>query len=210
MTVDRTSKKDKGSKERDNSAKTVDASAEDLANLLANAEEATRERAQFRDLLQRTQADFVNYKRRVEDEKNDLVKRANVDLLSRLLPSLDDFERALENNPLTEKDIQWREGIVLIYRNLMATLESYGLRKVSAQDLPFDPREHEALLYEEAPDLPDGTVLRVIRDGYGLHDRILRPAQVSVSHRAEVPSDPQSSPLKYEDGADNPDDKEEA
>ena len=76
---------------------------------------------------------------------------------------------------------RWLEGVTLIQRKLMAVLEGAGVTRIEAQDCQFDPREHEALLYEETKDQPEGTVLRVILDGYKLSGRILRASQVSVA-----------------------------
>lgn len=156
-------------------------SAQDVEGLQSELEEARREIGQFKDLLQRTQADFLNFKRRAEGERQELAKQASAGLILGLLPVLDDFERALDHIPAKGEEARWLKGVTLIYRNLRAVLEAHGLNKVQAQDQLFDPWEHEALFHEETPKVPEGQILRVIRDGYKLHGRVIRPAQVSIA-----------------------------
>ena len=156
-----------------------------LDTLQANLEEAERERGQYKALLQRVQADFLNYKRRTEEERQEMVKHTSADLILKLLPILDDFQRALDHVPANTDEAQWMEGMSLVERKFQALLEAEGVNRIQAQGQRFDPWEHEALFHEESSEEPEGTVLRVIRDGYKLHDRVLRPAQVSVARGSE-------------------------
>jgi len=119
---------------------------------------------------QRSQADFANYKKRAEQEKAEFVKFANGNLMSGLLPILDDLQRALENVDQTA-DPKWVEGIELIYKKLMAHLES-----------EFDPNCHQAVLHEEGE---EGKVIEELQKGYKLHDRLLRPSMVKVGKGSE-------------------------
>ena len=144
-------------------------------------EEARREVDQFRNLLQRAHADFSNYKRRIEEEHEGLVKRANASLILQILPVLDNFQRALADLPEEESTSQWVQGVRLIHRNLQSLLESSGLSKLEAAGKGFDPWEHEAVSYEETDRLDDGIVTNVVREGYSLHGKVLRPAQVVIS-----------------------------
>ena len=162
--------------------------------MLAQLEEAQREVDQFRNLLQRVQADSVNYKRRVEEEREELQKRANANLVIRLLPVLDDFERALQHIPNDDAFHPWLAGVELVYRNLRGVLESFGVTQIEALDKNFDPMEHESLSYEITEDHEEGKVMSVLREGYKLHGRVLRPAQVTVSKKKEEESSHEGIP----------------
>ncbi len=150
----------------------------------ARLEEAQREVEQFRNLLRRERADSLNLKRRLEDEREELQRQANAGLVLRLLPILDDFERALQHVPQDEALAAWLAGVELVARNLTAALESFGVTRIDAQDAPFDPAEHESVNYEVCDERDEGTVLSVFREGYRLHGRVLRPAQVTVSKKS--------------------------
>ena len=139
------------------------------------------EQEDYSDLLKRVQADFVNYKRRVEQEREEHERAANRDLILRLLPIVDDIGNALDSVPEGLADSQWVQGMALIRRKLHAVLEAEGLRPIAAQGQPFDPRLHEAVWCQGGADGDDGMVRAVLREGYRLHDRVLRPAQVVVS-----------------------------
>lgn len=157
-----------------------------LDQLQAELAEATQERDQFRSLAQRTQADLVNYRRRVEEERQELQKTANARLILDLLAIMDDFGRALANVPAQEDRATWWEGVELIHRKLQRVLEREGISPIEALGKPFDPWEHEALLHLESPDRPEGEVVGVIQEGYKLHGKLLRPAQVVVAKRPEA------------------------
>ena len=139
---------------------------------------------EYLDLLQRLKADFVNYKRRVEREREQEIKSADRDLILKLLPVTDDFRRALDSVPAEMAEDDWVKGMALIERKLMAMLEGEGLKRIDAEGKEFDPRDHEAVLCEEGSD-HNVRVKAILRDGYRLHDRVIRPAQVIVSRRSE-------------------------
>jgi len=132
---------------------------------------------------QRAQADFSNYRRRVEQEKSDQAKYASAPVLSQTLTVLDDLERALAAVPAALAQMTWIDGVYLIYRKLLAILEAQGVREVSAQDQAFDPQLHEAVLHGAGP---EGRVIQVLQKGYYLHDRVLRPAMVVVGNGANT------------------------
>jgi molecular chaperone GrpE len=155
-------------------------------------EQTNTEAEEYRDLLQRLQADFVNYKRRVEREREEQTKSANRELILKLLPVLDDFARALGTVPQEMADADWVQGMALIERKLMATLEEEGLKRIGAEGKDFDPWEHEAVFCEQSSDNDEGKVKAVFRDGYKLHDRVIRPAQVVVAKGSE-PGEPIAS-----------------
>jgi molecular chaperone GrpE len=131
---------------------------------------------------QRAQADFINYKRRVEREMKESGQFANSALMLKLLPVLDDLERAIAAIPEEEAQMNWAEGIQAIERKLRATLEAQGLAQVKALGEPFDPHIHEAVM--QAPG-EEGMVVEEVQKGYQLHDRVIRPAKVVVGRGDE-------------------------
>ncbi len=155
-------------------------------------EDMERERDQFRALAQRAQADLVNYRRRVGEERQELQRNANSSLILKFLSVVDDFERAIALLP--EDAAGWQEGLMLVKRNLDNLLESEGVSKIEAAGKPFDPWEHEAVHYLETPDADDGTIIEVFRDGYRLHDRVLRASQVIVAKAPAVAQADSDSP----------------
>ena len=155
--------------------------AEDVALLREQLEEALREKDQFRAMAQRAQADLVNYKNRSSDEQRELKRVANANQLLKTLSVVDDLTRALDLIPENAVAPGWLDGLRLVQRNLDNFLESEGVTKIEAEGQPFEPREHEAVSFEDTPDGPEGMVVSVIRDGYKLHDKVLRASQVTVS-----------------------------
>lgn len=131
--------------------------------------------------LQRLAADFSNYRKRAEAEKEDVVRYASASLIKKLLTVLDSFDRALETLPKELAHFSWVDGIWLVERQLRAQLEAQGLKPIEAVGRPFDPHEHEAVLDEETKDVPEGTVIAELQKGYKLHDQVIRPALVKVA-----------------------------
>jgi molecular chaperone GrpE len=128
---------------------------------------------------QRAQADFVNFKRRTEQEKGDIIRLANAGLIFNLLSVVDDMERALDNIPDKLAGSKWVDGIVLIYRKFMAILEANGISEMKALGAQFDPSLHEAVMQVEGE---SDKVIAVVQKGYMLNDRVLRPARVKVGN----------------------------
>lgn len=156
---------------------------EELRTQLLTAEqEASDNRAGW----QRTAADFANFKRRTEQDREQTLGLANEALLSKLLAIVDDFDRAIANMPPELRGVGWVDGIVAIDRKLRLLLDSEGLTPIEAVGLPFDPRQHEAVLQEETTKAVEGTVTAELQRGYRLRDRVLRPAMVAV---AKQPAD---------------------
>jgi molecular chaperone GrpE len=154
-------------------------------------EEERQKAAETYDQWLRSVAELRNFKKRVEQEREQWAREANAGLLARLLPILDDFERAMIMLP-DEKLMQfsWIEGIALIFRRLQAALEQHGLQPIEAVGKPFDPHFHEAVLYEEVPREKDQLVLSELQKGYRLRERVLRPALVKVGKSAPEPAAP--------------------
>ncbi len=154
---------------------------DDVSLMKAEMEEALREKDQFKAMAQRAQADLVNYRRRVADEQSEIRRNTNSTLLLKFLGIVDDIDRAIELLPEDVAGSGWVDGLELIRRNMKSILDSEGVEKIEAKGQRFEPWEHEAVSYQEAPDGIDGMVTDVFREGYKLHDRVLRAAQVVVS-----------------------------
>jgi molecular chaperone GrpE len=137
----------------------------------------------FRDLALRSQADFDNYRKRSAREKEDAVKYANKDLLERLIPIIDNFELGLaaasgtDNSPIVA-------GLSMVARQLTDFLTEFGVTAIDATGQTFDPNLHEAIAHEHDPKVAEGKVIRQVRKGFKLKDRLLRPANVIVSRGA--------------------------
>jgi len=126
---------------------------------------------------QRAQADFANYKKRSEQEKEEIVRFANAGLVLKILPILDDFERAIDSIHEDLAKHNWTDGIKIIERKLRSTLEAQGLSPIKAVGEPFDPRLHDAVRQEKGP---EGIVVAEAARGYKFLDRVIRPSQVAV------------------------------
>jgi len=154
---------------------------EKLEELQRDLEE-TRERSEenLRN-WQRSAADFSNFKRRTEEERELVAQFANALLIGKVLAVLDDFDRALENVP-PDLHEGWVDGVRLVERKLRGVLEAEGVTPIEAVGQPFDPNIHEAVVHEETADHPDNEVIGELQRGYRLHDRVLRPALVRVAN----------------------------
>ncbi len=155
------------------------AETEDIESLRqALAEEQSKAEANLAG-WQRAQADFMNFKRRSEQDRAEYARFANANLVLEILPVLDDMERALEHVPAKLASIVWVDGINLIYRKFKAILESQGLTEIEALGKPFDPSQHEAVRQAKGE---EGIVIEEIRKGYQLHDKVIRPTMVVVGN----------------------------
>lgn len=175
----------------ENSGQQEEALVEDLKKAL----EAEKVRAEsYMASWQRAQADFLNLKRRTEQEKEETVKFANAMLILNLLTVVDDLERALNSISAHLAGLTWVDGVKLIYRKFLAILEAQGLEEIKAVGEPFDPRYHEAVTQAEGE---EGIVLEEVQKGYKLHDRVIRPAMVVVGkgkNRRRVPEEGEKTP----------------
>jgi molecular chaperone GrpE len=151
----------------------------ELERLRADAE-------RFRDMALRGQADFDNYRKRAAREKEEAVKFANMGLVERFLPILDNFELGLLSARSTEGAAQVVMGFEMVGRQLQDVLTQCGVEVVAGEGSDFDPNLHEAVQQEESLDVPEGRVLRVLRKGYRMKERLVRPAMVVVSKAPAV------------------------
>ena len=131
---------------------------------------------------QRSQADFDNYKKRSQQEKEETIEFASSVLLLNLLPIIDDLERAFTSVPAELDESHWTAGIKLIYNKLKTTLEAQGLTEIKAQGELFEPRLHEAVMQQEGE---EGVVLKETQKGYKFKERVLRPSLVIVGKGKE-------------------------
>lgn len=132
---------------------------------------------ELKDLLQRTQANFENYRKQTEKRVEEMQEMAGKQLIVELLPIVDNFELALQH---AEGDRPFVKGVKLIYAQLLGFLENAGVQLIDARQQLFDPKIHEALLKVES-ELPENTVLEELQKGYTLQGRVLRPARVKIS-----------------------------
>lgn len=130
-------------------------------------------------------AEFDNYRKNAIKERSDLTKFGSERLIKDFLGILDNLERALETSANGDAGSALREGVQLIFNDLKSLLQKHGVEEVKADGVVFDPAVHEALSSEPRSDLKPGHVARVFKKAYKMHDRLLRPAQVTVSVAAE-------------------------
>ena len=158
------------------------AEAEDIGALKQSLAEEKAKAEGYLANWQRAQADFINYKRRSEQDKDEVSKFANTMLMLSLLPILDDLERAFTSIPPHLARLTWVDGIRLIERKLQASLEVQGLSQIKALGEPFDPEFHEAAMHDKGK---EGIVIEELQKGYKLYDRVIRPAMVVVGNGEE-------------------------
>jgi molecular chaperone GrpE len=149
-----------------------------LAAMTAEREQWLAEKAELQDRLLRRTAEFENYRRRVEREKGELRDFATIDVLGRVLPVLDDFERALK---VACTDKEYARGMELIVQRLASELQKMGLEVIAAEGQPFDPNLHHALELAPTDTAPENTVLAEHQKGYLYRGKLVRPSLVRVA-----------------------------
>ncbi len=151
-------------------------------NLLKELQEKNELAEKYFSMLQRLQAEFENYKKRAERERSDYIEQANAGLILKLLPVLDNFERALSTE---SKNVDsFREGVAMIFSQLQTILGMEGLSPIHAVGEEFDPYYHEAVL-TACGEYEDDTVIEEFEKGYLFKNRVLRPSKVKVGKRGE-------------------------
>ena len=151
------------------------------ATQAADPDALQKQRDEYYDLLLRKTAEFDNYRKRVERERQSASESAAASLIKELLPLLDDLERALKADTAGEAAEAYRRGVELIHRQLMDVLRKRGVRQIEALGVDFDPHQHQAVSYDAAPGHRDGEVVEEYRRGYMLGDQLLRPSMVKVA-----------------------------
>ncbi|HHV65112.1 MAG TPA: nucleotide exchange factor GrpE [Peptococcaceae bacterium] len=153
---------------------------EELNNLKAELEAQKAKAEDYYNHLQRLKAEFDNYRRRTQKEKEDIFKYASERIILSLLPVLDNFDRAVESSQEKQDFEAYAQGVAMILKQFRKVLEDEGLKAIEAVGKEFDPNLHEALLKEES-DQGENIVLEEIQKGYILKDKVIRPSKVKVS-----------------------------
>ncbi len=145
----------------------------------AEVEALKTELEQMKDTYQRILAEYANYKRRTEQEKELIGAFTKAELLKSLLPTVDNVERAMASDAQSD---DYKAGVDMTMRGFLEALKSMGLEEIEAQDAPFDPELHNAVMREDAEDSDTETVTQVFQKGYRVGDRVIRPAMVKVAN----------------------------
>jgi molecular chaperone GrpE len=154
-------------------------SAEEQAAIIAERDQLQAEVADLQDRLLRRQAEFENFRRRMDRDRSDFLQYAGMEIVREILPVVDDFERALK---IDVADTEYRKGVELIYQRLLDTLKKIGLEPIEAPaGEPFDPNLHQAVVRYETDDAPDNSILEAFQRGYNFKGKLLRPAMVRVA-----------------------------
>lgn len=159
----------------------VSPEAEALANLKAEYEAYKAEAEEQRDQMLRTVAEFDNSRKRTEREKEESLKYALESFVKELIPTVDSIERAIQSTTESEDFGALAEGVEMIYKGILSTLEKRGVLPIDTANEPFDPMQHEAVMHVESEEVPENHVIEEWQKGYLLHNRVIRPSMVSVS-----------------------------
>ena len=166
------------------SAETPEVMEDAQPSLGTGAQQWAGEKAELEDLLRRRQAEFENYRRRIERERMEFAEYASMESVRALLPTLDDFERALKAAQTAgASDNELVKGIELIYKRMLEILTKQGLEPINTEKASFDPHLHNAVQRVEQDDAPDGTILEEYQRGYNFKGKLLRPSMVKVAVR---------------------------
>jgi molecular chaperone GrpE len=156
----------------------VDQLSAEIETLKKQLEEAQSKTSEYKDSWLRSQAEFQNYRRRIERDNELTYMSLKGDIIKKILPVLDDLERALQNRSTNDP---WASGIELVARKFQNILESEGIKKIEALGMEFDPNFHEAISHEPADGAESGQVIGVVQNGYMIGERVIRPALVRVA-----------------------------
>jgi molecular chaperone GrpE len=162
----------------ENASSDVEQLLAEIESLKKQLAEAESKASEYKDSWIRSQADFQNYKKRLERDNEMMYVSMKGDIIKKVLPILDDLERALQNR---RADDPWANGIELVVRKFENILESEGVKKIEALGAEFDPKFHEAISHEPADGAQSGSVIGVAQNGYMLGERVIRPALVRVA-----------------------------
>lgn len=165
---------------------------DELAALRQELEEVKAKEAEYLDGWQRARAELSNARKRFQREQEQTYANARGDVLGRLLPIVDDFERAFETLPDNLSNLTWIEGVRLVQRKFQVLLEQEGVAPIEAVGEEFDPFLHQAITHEPSEEVPEGYIIGEIQRGYKVGERVLRPSVVRVSSGS--PSEPEPEP----------------
>ena len=149
-------------------------------------EDKAKKSEEYFNSLLRLQADFDNYRKRLEKDKIEFIKFANEEIISEILKIIDDFERAVEAGKTKHDFDVLYKGIEMIYKDFKEFLKQKGLKEIEARGKPFNPNEHEAMMQEETDEHPEDCVVEEFQKGYTFNGRVIRPAKVKVAKKPSV------------------------
>jgi len=178
--VEEKSEKNEGSETKDSSESKESKESGETQDTI-DSEKSNDETARLKDSLLRLQADFTNYKRRVENEKADIYKYAAESVITKLLPVLDNFDRAFKEVQEEDKEDAFTKGVELIRQDLDKILVQEGLEVIEADNQKFDANLHHAVFMEESKDVESEHIIETFQKGYKLKDKVIRPAMVKVA-----------------------------
>ncbi|MFB0535549.1 MAG: nucleotide exchange factor GrpE [Anaerolineae bacterium] len=156
---------------------------DELTTLRRELEEQKAKADEYLDGWQRARAEFANFRKRIEKEQEDMVKFANGVFITKLLPVMDDFERAFQTLPPNLVSMTWLEGVALIQRKLQMLLEQEEVTVIETEGQMFDPTLHQAVTHEESEDHEEGQIIGEVQKGYSMGDKVLRPSLVRVAKK---------------------------
>ncbi len=159
----------------------VDTDFEDMEEITLELEQTRAKAEEYLDGWQRARADFANYKKRIEREQTDLYQTISGTVVKQYLDVVDDLDLALKNRPQGGEGAEWANGIELVFRKLLTILENQGITPMNAQGEMFDPTLHEAISSEENEEFECDEIIEVVKRGYMMGERVLRPALVRVA-----------------------------
>ncbi|MBZ2175743.1 nucleotide exchange factor GrpE [Schnuerera sp. xch1] len=179
MDKNQETKQDETKEEQESSENVIKEDNENIKEdeLIKELEKKDNEIEELNDRFLRLQADFMNYKNRVEKDKENVYTHATEDIMNQLLPILDNFERALDN---MDNEDSFYKGVKMIYDQILDVLKKNGLKEIQCEGEPFDPNFHHAVFAEECEDREEGTILEILQKGYMLNDKVIRPSMVKV------------------------------
>jgi molecular chaperone GrpE len=162
-------------------SETVTIPLKEYATQLEELDDMRQKVDDFSDGWQRERAEFANYRKRIERDREAERQNSKIDVIKKYLAVNDDFERALKNIPQDSVQAAWLDGLKLIEQKLKTLLEGEGISPIPAENAAFDPALHEAISHEENPDFESGQIIEVVQKGYSIGDRVIRPALVRVA-----------------------------
>jgi molecular chaperone GrpE len=160
---------------------TVTIPLKEYAAQLEELDDMRRKVDEFSDGWQRERAEFANYRKRIERDRETEKQNSKIDIIKKYLAVNDDFERAMKNIPQDSVQAAWLQGLQLINQKLKTLLEGEGITPIPAENKAFDPVLHEAISHEDNPDFESGQIIEVVQKGYTIGDRVIRPALVRVA-----------------------------
>ncbi len=153
----------------------------EVDTLKAELEQAKADVEQHKNSMLRAAADYQNYRKQHEKDREAWVSFANIDLFGKIIPFIDDFDKVIEHVDEEARKSKWFEGLLLTYKKLEKVLEEAGLKEIAALNLKFDPRLHQAVMEEAVEGKSSGTVITVLQRGFELNGRVVRASMVKIA-----------------------------